>query len=308
MLNHNKRLIKSKSKILLLALCIFGLVFSYSCNCRNNSTAPDNTDPSTFSIGEATGNVKASIVQSAKVIGEIKIGFDASHEYTTEFTVEDSDTTETTKLTETDFTLSGNVLSLNDSGLGKVRAIDSSSQPTSKTITINFTLKANDPSLKNSTQTLPVEVKLTHAQKITTGKDGIENTILTDALKIQTLVINDGSKSAAFEWKDNDVSISTVDVDNKTVTIKDITGVADKLPSESISYAKLQETAAEKLPNGKFGSNYNTYFNNHEFTWNKESKTILAASIKFIPKDEYEFTDPTATLKFELVNGGEYSE
>ena len=49
MLNHNKRLIKSKSKILLLALCIFGLLFSYSCNCRNNSTAPvDNTEPKVY--------------------------------------------------------------------------------------------------------------------------------------------------------------------------------------------------------------------------------------------------------------------
>ena len=45
MLNHNKRLIKSKSKILLLALCIFGLLFSYSCNCRNNSTAPVDDTP-----------------------------------------------------------------------------------------------------------------------------------------------------------------------------------------------------------------------------------------------------------------------
>ena len=30
----------AKSKILLTIICILGLVFSYSCNCRNNSTAP----------------------------------------------------------------------------------------------------------------------------------------------------------------------------------------------------------------------------------------------------------------------------
>ena len=154
----------AKSKIFITFLCIFGLAFSYGCR-KSGGGGVVTTDPSTFSIGAKTDNVVSSIVQSAKVFGEIKIGFDASHEYTTEFTVEDSDTTETTKLTETDFTLSGNVLSLNDSGLGKVRAIDSSAQPTSKTITINFTLKANDPSLINSTQTLPIEVKLTHARK-----------------------------------------------------------------------------------------------------------------------------------------------
>ena len=49
MLNHKHNACKSKSKILLLALCIFGLLFSYSCNCRNNSTAPvDNTEPKVY--------------------------------------------------------------------------------------------------------------------------------------------------------------------------------------------------------------------------------------------------------------------
>ena len=48
MLNHKHNACKSKSKILLLALCIFGLVFSYSCSCRNSPTNPDNTDPKVY--------------------------------------------------------------------------------------------------------------------------------------------------------------------------------------------------------------------------------------------------------------------
>ena len=34
----------AKSKISLIVLCILGLVFSYSCNCRNNSTGPGTED------------------------------------------------------------------------------------------------------------------------------------------------------------------------------------------------------------------------------------------------------------------------
>ena len=177
MTNLIKRVFTHKSKLLLTLLCILGLVFSYSCNCRNNSTAPDNTDPSTFSIGEKTDNVKASIVQSAKVIGDIKIGFDATHDYTLEYAVEDNETDETKKLDNSDFTKSlDNVLTLNNTAADKIRKWESSSAPAEKTITINFTLKANDTTLKNNTQTLPVKVKFTHAQNIDdTSRTDIQN-------------------------------------------------------------------------------------------------------------------------------------
>lgn len=166
------------------------MLFSWSCSCKNRVSNPDGgggdgggqfVDPDTFAIKEATGNVVASIVQSSKTVGDIKIAFAEAnnHDYTIDYTVEDSDTAETTKLTKTDFTKStDNVLTLNDAGLGKVRALNTDNGPAEKTITINFTFKANDTSLKNNTQTLSVEVKLTHAQKIDdSNKDNVITTI-----------------------------------------------------------------------------------------------------------------------------------
>ena len=50
----------AKSKILLIILCILGLVFSYSCNCRNNSTAPDGTPPPSGSNSTITTSISIS--------------------------------------------------------------------------------------------------------------------------------------------------------------------------------------------------------------------------------------------------------
>ena len=51
----------AKSKISLIVLCILGLVFSYSCNCRNNSTAPNDGEIKT------TDNTNAFIPIASKI-------------------------------------------------------------------------------------------------------------------------------------------------------------------------------------------------------------------------------------------------
>ncbi|WP_161976227.1 hypothetical protein, partial [Brachyspira catarrhinii] len=76
-----------KSKLFITILCIFGLLFSYSCSCKNRVSNPDDTPtdggvitndipPGTFFISEATDNVTTDfVVKSASTVGEIKIGF-----------------------------------------------------------------------------------------------------------------------------------------------------------------------------------------------------------------------------------------
>ncbi|WP_161976222.1 hypothetical protein, partial [Brachyspira catarrhinii] len=78
---------RQKSKLFLIILCIFGLLFSWSCSCKNRVSNPDdtptdggvitnNTPAGTFSISEATDNVTTNfVVKSASTVGEIKIGF-----------------------------------------------------------------------------------------------------------------------------------------------------------------------------------------------------------------------------------------
>ena len=186
MLNQNHNVHKrTNSKILLIILCIFGLLFSWSCSCKNrvsdpNETPinggitnkkPDETPTGTFSMSAATDNVVTSIVKSSTTsISDIKISFVSAnnYDYTMDYTVEDSETDEAKKLTKADFQLADKVLTAKDSVANKVKLVDSSAGPVEKTITIKFTFKANDASLKNNTQTLSVEVKLTHAQELKT--------------------------------------------------------------------------------------------------------------------------------------------
>lgn len=63
MTNLFKRFFTHKSKFLLIILCLLGMVFSYSCSCRNDSTNPDTPPPTpngnnkiNFNTGEADGN------------------------------------------------------------------------------------------------------------------------------------------------------------------------------------------------------------------------------------------------------------
>ena len=152
--------------------------FSYGCRSDDDGIF----DPGTFSISAASGNVVNSIVQSSKTIGEIKIAFEASHDYDTmEYTVEDTETEEAKKLTKDDFQLANNVLTASESLLNKIKNLNTDNGPAEKKITINFTFKAKDTTLKNNTQTLSVEVKLTHAQ--TYADDGSKKTFIEKVLQ-----------------------------------------------------------------------------------------------------------------------------
>ena len=192
MLNQKHNVHKrTNSKILLIILCIFGLLFSWSCSCKNrvsdpNETPinggitnkkPDETPTGTFSMSAATDNVTDNfIVKSDSTSGEIKIAFVSANNYayTSSYEVVDNDTTEANRITTAETTYANNVLTIKDTALAKVRQLDSSGGPAEKTITINFTFKANDASLKNNTQTLSVEVKLTKALELSDNKSLID--------------------------------------------------------------------------------------------------------------------------------------
>lgn len=154
-----------KNKIFSIILSL--LVLS-SVACRKSGggnggvvTEPDAL-PGTFSITEASGNVKALIVKPDTTVSDIKIAFSSSADYTAEFTVEDTaETVETNKITLEDFEFANNSLTAKTTLVNKVRNLDSSSQAVEKTIKINFTFKAKDTTLKNNTKTLSIEVKLT---------------------------------------------------------------------------------------------------------------------------------------------------
>ena len=130
-----------KNKIFSIILSL--LVLS-SVACRKSGggngggvvTEPDAL-PGTFSITEASGNVKALVVKPDTTVSDIKIAFSSSADYTAEFTVEDSETVEANKITSEDFEFANNSLTAKTTLVDKVRKLDSSSKTVDKTIKIN---------------------------------------------------------------------------------------------------------------------------------------------------------------------------
>ena len=165
MTNLIKRVFTHKSKLLLTLLCLLGLAFSYSCSCRDNSSV--STNPNIFRVSEANGNVKTAIVKSTTTDNtglKLDLYSDKSFDFT--YTIEDSEPDENKKITSDDFTKMHEGLTPKESLAEKVKKWETTDGPTTKTITVKFTVSAEDTTLKNAVQTVSVQVKLTHAKEI----------------------------------------------------------------------------------------------------------------------------------------------
>ena len=171
-----KTIFKQKSKLLLIVLSLLGMLFSYSCSCRNNSTAPGGGDNGgngggKFTVSEAKDNIKNAIVKSSTSgEGLIKVSLSASHGYDFSITVNDEGTEE--KITAEDFTKNPDGLTAKGSLADKVKKWTTDNGPATRTITITFTVAADDTTLQNATQNVSVDIKLTHAKLI--NDDNIE--------------------------------------------------------------------------------------------------------------------------------------
>ena len=247
----NKTIFKQKSKVFLTILCMLGLVFSWSCSCKNRVSNPDDTPtdggtppppPGTFSISEATDNVKASIVKTSETIGTIKIGFVSANDYaySLTYTVEDSETDETKKITADDFQVADNVLTAKDSVATKMKQVDSSTKPAVKTITINFTFKANDSNLNNNTQTLSVNVTLTKEQTFS------DASFSTDISKIQYVAYFEDINS------EDSASFAFTKCENNIISVEQTSGSSmfQNIPKETIKdrvISRLNHSTAKAI-------------------------------------------------------------
>lgn len=184
----------SKSKILLIFLLILGLIVYYGCHRRRVSNPYDATDDGktnrqpapagTFSISQAdNNNTDNFIVKTTNTVGEIKIGFisDNDYPYTLKYEIEDEDKTEANKITTADTEYTNDIFTIKESGLNKIRKLDSSSGLKSKTITVHFIFTAEDTNLNNYMMSIPIGVTLKHAQ--TFSDNNATNTFIETALK-----------------------------------------------------------------------------------------------------------------------------
>ncbi|WP_161976171.1 hypothetical protein, partial [Brachyspira catarrhinii] len=256
--------------------------------------------PGTFSISEATDNVKASIVKKSETIGTIKIGFVSanSYAYTMDYTVEDSEADESKKITKDDFTKSDNVLTFNNTGLTKVRnSWEASTDSKENTITINFTFTADNKTLNNNTQTLSVKVTLTKAPKI-------------DATNIETILnrINGNGNGIGWGTTDDYVRFTSGKYENNVYTLTStIVGTYDAPNTVKVSEVK------DKFVRRQNGNYYNGNSANPYFTVEDDGtaatktgeEVSFSVNLKFTDLAESDMT--TLTVKLVKATGDSWT-
>lgn len=145
MTNLFKRFFTHKSKFLLIILCLLGMVFSYSCSCRNDSTNPNTPPPTPDGKKNFSPNVDvqssilrvkgdSSIYGNSQII--IKFGEDNNADFTVSIdSVEDTDSTEKLTLDTSDykrFNKSTGKFELTSGGLEKVANLKTDTKPADK--------------------------------------------------------------------------------------------------------------------------------------------------------------------------------
>ena len=209
MLNHNKRLIKSKSKILLLALCIFGLLFSYSCNCRNNSTAPVDDTPQktpdpTVLIPSISLSRELMVVDSGGTKTTKGITLTVANADIETFSITDDGSL---GLTKDDFSLTEGVLSLNNN-FGKL------TDNTEKTLTLTVNYKKKTDAEANTTLSKTTDTK---TFKIVKAEKLNATTLKPEVEKAASALNASGNKESLFNFSKEDGGIyifSNTDTDD----------------------------------------------------------------------------------------------
>ena len=319
------------SKVFLIALCILGLIVSYSCQRRRtrspympSDVKTNNRQPTpagTFSISQADSNNTTNfIVKTTNTVGEIKIGFISANDYpyTVTYEIEDEDKTEANRITTADTEYTNDILTIKESGLNKIRNLDSSTAATNKNIAVKFTFTATDTNLANSVITdFPVIVTLTHAQ--TFDSNEATNTFIETALKkgsaLEEILKKEGSGEVTGGYSycftngelkiDTTPPLFTFEITNSigegtnenSVEKSLLRGqLADKSLKASDEYgdSPIPEISKSVFSKEEDGTDKKSYSLTYKVTWEDIydlSETEI--TIKFVSKEEDKFTDDT---------------
>ena len=320
MLNHKFNAFKkqkSKSKIFITILCIFGLLFSYSCSCKNNVTGPGNDgledgkvtkitptgDSNTFtpylSQSKSQTNLIASDNGTSKTT--VKIEFADKNNYNIKNVVMKTVTGEGQDLSansEYRFSDGSYELSIPKDDLKKVLDnMNSTTAPATNSLDLTFEITTDSTVVTNKTVTLSVKVVLVKAQRIDTTK---AQSIMNAATKLDSFV--GAQNGTAFTYDESKGS----SVNGNTTTIKNVKHDGSESGSPSIY------TAAVEIRNqGEMVGEYGTYFDDFDIIDTKNGVGTKKAKIeiKFKPKNIYDFTEKDLTYYIELVltDGSKYN-
>ena len=326
---QTKNLRFSKFKFFLIFLCILGLIVSYGCqrkkgirspydSTNNGRTNRQQTPEGTFSVSEAEDNDTTNfIVKTSSTAGQIKIGFVSENDYSYTLTYrvadEDKDTKEEDRITTEDTTYESDILTIKDSGLEKIRKLDSSSGPKTKDISILFTFTAKNTNLNNfEIANYPVAVTLTHAQTFTTDdakKDFIEKALKKGSAKELISEKEGSTEKSGYSYS---FTNGTFDLNSKTFTIpntigdgtnespvakSDIKTLADStLKVSGDSDVDISEIIKSEFKEETGGGDTKSYSLTYNITWaDIYDLDITEITIKFESKEDKGFTDDTPT-------------
>lgn len=316
----------SKSKILLIFLLILGLIVYYGCHRRRVSNPYDATNngktnrqpapAGTFSVTQAgDNNTDNFIVKTTNTVGEIKIGFisDNDYPYTLKYEIEDEDKTEANRITTADTEYTNDIFTIKESGLDKIRKLDSSSGLKSKTITVYFIFTAEDTNLNNNMMGIPVSVTLKHAQTFSDNNatNNFIETALKKGKKEESSEVTGGYSYCFTNGKliiDATASppptIFTFEITNSIgegtnenpIAKSDLRKLADSTlkASDEVGDSPIPEISKSVFSKEEVVTDRKSYSLTYKVTWEDIydlSETEI--TIKFVSKEEDKFTDDT---------------
>ena len=290
--NNVFKIKRQKSKLFLIILCIFGLLFSYSCQCKNNVSDPNNIPPDNGMPGETDtgdtindGDLTTNSTRLIRVSGDtVKISATIEFKNATA-TLKSFEDTDSTTLTDGDIVYEGTTLTL------KADTTDASKIDTtvggkitwekaSKKITATFTLTpAENVTLSETEKTVVIEIYKEKLLPTSEAKDLVQ--------KIGNLQFDGGGLVNFYE--------SGMTVDDNSITAKVEYG--NGVPT-SYSKSKWKAFFIEKIKELNVNKNFDV-----EFTSDSDAgggKWLFELKFTFSDTD-YDLTDD------QKANGVKYS-
>ena len=313
MLNHKNNVHKaqkSKSKIFITILCIFGLLFSWSCSCKNKVTGPgndglENGRQPTPNDGETKGTFAPKTDSSSQLSLIASEDGTAKTEVTISFLEENSHNIKSAKVTKivdtngndiTDkatYAFSDSKFSFNNQSdlKGVLDGMDSTSGPATNTLTVTFELTTDSTKVSNTTATVDVNVYLVKTQKLND-----QSTILKDIISgLGSASVN---SKVRFDFS-NGADIASISLENAENNGEANDNGASQFIGEIIT------TNGRSIKNS---DKYKEYFDDVTETHSGVGTETLTIKLTFTPKKDiiYDMTLTEYTITLNTKGGGNW--
>ena len=282
MTNRNKKSHLAKSKIFLIILCLFGMVFSYSCSCRDDGGPynPTNT-PTNFITGEDANNTH--LIRLSSDGNNIE---KATIRFTNNATVVFADIKDTSSSFDKDdfeYSTEGE-LSLTDSGKGKLTEAGKSNS-----VKAVFTLTTTAANITENTKNQTKEIDIAFGKIKDLDIKGLGDTLKTSATKNITL----NSRLTTFRFSDATATSDGLEMkpENDNTDINTLTASKDTFIEQ------LLEILGDSYFNGGVLSGAKLKDGSTPSVTGDPKKNMLEFSVELTPDIFYQLPKSFSTYK-----------